>query len=410
MNQAILCPNSPLSLPLRRPAYALPRREDYRGLPHFATSTLQIFVDAGPRWGSGTLNYSNAEQNTPYRNTLATNIFYCGPQALTFAKISGPAWLQVASDGTLSGTPAPTNLLAHVFRVSVSDGLFTPFNATLNIFVNDSPKFPVGPVVRATAFVSQGDYAIRNQTLAGSATDPHPPSSATFLIWEKVSGPSWLAVAPDGSLSGTPSSADIGLNTWTISAVNGYPAKNLILDLNGTNSIVAQGRIVGLGKRVNYATFRGCCDRDTPRVLTISYVNNVSLYDINVQVRDVSFNGRPRRISALGKVPITSGLDTRGRDVDGEGASDITVQAAQLDVFGVDTRASRTGRNSGIINLSALTAPSYRTGGDNTASNTLTLRGGLRAGPARAAHQRWAGGGPVHPDLDRAGLEPADKP
>jgi hypothetical protein len=54
--------------------------------------------------------------------------------------------------------------------------------------------------------------------------------------------------------------------------------KNLILDLNGTNSIVGQGRIAGLGNRVNNATFPGCFDRDTPRVLTISNVNNVSLY------------------------------------------------------------------------------------------------------------------------------------
>jgi hypothetical protein len=463
----------------------------------FATSPLQIFVDAGPRWGSANLNYGNAGQNTPYGGSLATDILYCGPQALTYAKVSGPAWLQVAADGTLSGTPDPTNISANVFRVSVSDGIFPAFNATLNIFVNGSPKFPVSPVVRATAFVSQGDYAVRNQTLAGAATDPQDPSSATTLIWEKVSGPSWLTVAPDGTLAGTPGTADLGVNTWTISAVNDYPAttavlriivvgspgsapvevvtreywdgvenphaadgvtltgtgtesdpatytvprglliyssgqiytsqptgqdseslntalhikfsiqgdltmdqqnnafvtaihartdpagrKNLILDLNGTNSIVGQGRIVGLGNRVNNATFPGCFDRDTPRVLTISNANNVSLYDINVQVRDVSFTGRPLWISARGRVQITSGIDNSDRDTGGDGASDITVQAGQIDVFGVDTRASRTGRNSGNIRLYALTAPSYSTGGDNTANNTLTVRGGLRAGAA----------------------------
>lgn len=463
----------------------------------FATSTLQIFVDAGPRWGSGNLNYSNAQQSTLYGGTLATDVLYCGAQTLTFAKISGPAWLQVAADGTLSGTPDPSDVLGNVFRVSVSDGVFPAFSATLSIFVNGSPRFAVSPVVRATAFVSQGDYAVRNQTLAGAATDPQTPSSTTTLIWEKVSGPSWLSVAPDGSLSGTPGTGDIGVNTWTISAVNDYPAttatlriivvgspgsapvevvtreywdgvenphaadgvtltgtgtesdpatytvprglliyssgqiytsqatgqdsesgdtalhirfsiegdltmdqqnnafvtaihartnpagrKNLILDLNGTNSIVGQGRIVGLGNRVNNATFPDCFDRDTPRVLTISNVNNVSLYDINVQVRNVSFTGRPLRISARGKVQITSGIDNSDRDTGGDGASDITVEAGQIDVLGVDTRASRSGRNSGNIRLSALTAPSYSTSGDNTASNTLTVRGGLRAGAA----------------------------
>jgi hypothetical protein len=476
----------------------------------FGTATLQIFVDAPPRWNDGNadFNYDNAIQGVAYANTLATNVIYCGGVALTFAKTAGPAWLNVASDGALSGTPDPTNVMENVFTVTVSDG-GTPVAATLRIFVNGSPKFPISPFPKATAFVDQGDYAIRSQTLAGSAIDPQDQANPATLTWAKVGGPAWLNVAPDGSLSGTPTAGDIGVNQWTVSAANTYPAttatlriivaassatapievvsrefwdgrlnphaadgvtltgtgtagdpatytiprnlliygsgqiytslntparseeagraeylgvpplhikfqiagdltldttnnafviavhardgtsgqRNFILDLNGTNSIVGQGRIVGLGNRVDSTTFPYCFDTDAPRLVTITNVNNVSLYDINVQVRNVNFNTRPLLIKANGKVTVTSGIDNSNRDTGGDSGQDITVQASQIDVTTVDTRASRNfsppgNRISGNIRLNALTAPGYSTGGINALTNTITIRGGMRADAA----------------------------
>jgi len=46
------------------------------------------------------------------------------------------------------------------------------------------------------------------------------PSGATFI--RDVKGPAWLKVAPDGTLSGTPGVADLGINTWdiTVSTIN----------------------------------------------------------------------------------------------------------------------------------------------------------------------------------------------
>jgi hypothetical protein len=463
----------------------------------FDTAILQIFVAAPPRWNDGDANfaYANAVQSTPYADTLATNVIYCGAATLTFAKTAGPAWLQVAANGALSGTPDPTNVLNNVFTVTVSDG-GTPVPATLNIFVNGSPKFSGAIISKATAFVSQGDYAVRSQTLAGSAVDPQDPANPNTLTWSKVSGPAWLTVAADGSLSGTPSAGDIGVNTWTISAANAYPAttatlriivtanpgsapvevvtreywdglanphaadgvtltgtgtesdpatytvprglllyssgqiytslatgvdseaggaalhikfniqgnlnldannnafvtaiharndpagkKNLILDLNGTNSIVGAGRIVGLGNRVDALLFPDCFDRDTPRVLTITNVNNVSFYDINVQVRSANFWGRPLLIRANGKVQVTSGIDNSDRDGGGDGGNDVTVLAKEISVNGIDTRSSRTAnfRNNGDIRLNALAAPAYATGGDNSISdNKMTITATLR--------------------------------
>jgi len=474
----------------------------------FDVATLQIFVAAPPRWNDGDNNfaYNNATQNVVYANTLATNIIYCGAQTLTFAKNAGPAWLNVAADGTLSGTPDPTNVLNNVFTVTVSDGS-TPVPATLSIFVNGSPTFPINPFPRATAFVSQGDYAIRNQTLAGAATDPQDPLNPYTLSWAKVSGPNWLIVAPDGSLSGTPTAGDIGINTFTVSAANDYPATTatlrlivvadpgsapvevvtreywdgianphavdgvtltgtgtesdpatytvprglliygsgqlytsqptgqdsqedgsalhikfviegdlnmdaqnnalvigvharnespgrriLILDLNGTNSIVGQGRIVGLGNRVDAATFPDCFDRDTPRVVTITNVNNVSLYDINVQTRSSNFsgsgNGRPLVIIANGKIQVTSGIDNSDRDGGGDGGGNVSVTGKTVVVNTVRSDSARTGsfRGVGNITLTALAPPGFNPadGVNNDSNSWLAVTGNLRASTPQA--------------------------
>jgi hypothetical protein len=73
---------------------------------------------------------------------------------------------------------------------------------------NSPPSFNADPIVEAKATKGQA-YA---STIANDATDPDDDS----LSFSKLAGPAWLAVAPDGALSGTPGGADIGLNTFTV--------------------------------------------------------------------------------------------------------------------------------------------------------------------------------------------------
>ncbi|MBM3880529.1 MAG: hypothetical protein FJ387_12570 [Verrucomicrobia bacterium] len=470
----------------------------------FDSATLEIFVDAPPRWLGANFTYPNGEQGVDYAGTLTAQIIYYRNETLTFRKVSGPVWLTVAADGTLSGTPHATNVLNNVFVVSVSDSLGTN-QATLNIFVNGSPKFPNNPFVRATAFLSDGNYSIRNQTLAGAATDPQDPANPNTLTWTKVGGPGWLDVAPDGSLSGTPTAGDLGINTFTVSAANAYPAttatlrinvaasaasapvevvtreywdgvdnphaaegvtltgtgtaddpatytvprglsiygagqiytskptgalsqqpgsatyvgseglhirfniegnlsldannnafvtavharnsgsgqKHLILDLNGTNSIVGQGRIVGLGNRVDAVVFPDCFDNDVPRILTISNVVDVSLYDINLQVRNANNWGRPLNILATGKVQVTDTIDNSDRQGGGDGGNHVTVIGKTVTVSNVLSYSSRTSsfRNVGNITLTALAPPGFNPadGVNNNSNNWITVTGNLRA-------------------------------
>uniref|UniRef100_UPI003563342A Ig-like domain-containing protein n=1 Tax=Pontiella sp. TaxID=2837462 RepID=UPI003563342A len=84
---------------------------------------------------------------------------------------------------------------------------------------NRAPIFTMDPIVmsNATAYVA---YA---GTLGGSATD----ADNDPLTFAKVDGPAWLSVATNGTLSGTPTFFDEGLNRFTVQVSD---------DDGGTNS------------------------------------------------------------------------------------------------------------------------------------------------------------------------------
>jgi chitinase len=73
---------------------------------------------------------------------------------------------------------------------------------------NNNPTFRTNPVIKPNATVNQA----YSSSLAGDATDPDNDP----LTFSKVSGPAWLSVAGNGGLSGTPSSTNLGLNTFSV--------------------------------------------------------------------------------------------------------------------------------------------------------------------------------------------------
>jgi hypothetical protein len=229
--------------------------------------------------------------------------------SLTYEKVSGPAWLAIAPDGALSGTPASEDLGENLWTVRVTDsgGLSADATLEITITVNNAPVvndavfsvsensaigMSVGTLLATdpdaddtlsfaiTGGNVAGGFAIDASTgelttvglldfeetnsyvLAVTVTDDGSPSLASIasitvdildvneapsltnttggsgevdqvysgtigatgsdpdagdtLTYEKVSGPAWLAIAPDGALSGTPASGDLGNNLWTV--------------------------------------------------------------------------------------------------------------------------------------------------------------------------------------------------
>jgi regulation of enolase protein 1 (concanavalin A-like superfamily) len=80
--------------------------------------------------------------------------------------------------------------------------------------VNDAPVFTVDPILRA-AGLEGAAYA--GATLAGSAVDADAGDTVTY---SKAAGPAWLAVSPDGALSGTPPAGSAGMNAFTVRATD----------------------------------------------------------------------------------------------------------------------------------------------------------------------------------------------
>jgi hypothetical protein len=121
--------------------------------------------------------------------------------------------LTVAASGSLSGVPANTDANTNTFVVSVKDSGGLSNTATLYIYVNGAPSFTVNPFSLPDITAGQ-NYA---GTIATNASDPNPGDALTFA---KVSGPVWLNVAADGTLSGEPLSANLGTNSLVVSVTD----------------------------------------------------------------------------------------------------------------------------------------------------------------------------------------------
>nr|MCU0797991.1 putative Ig domain-containing protein [Akkermansiaceae bacterium] len=135
----------------------------------------------------------------------------------TFAKVSGPSWLSVSSDGTLSGTPSNSDVGSNSFTVRVTDAAGLSDDAGLSITVtnaNDAPVFAADPISGGNV----DEDSAYSGTLAGSASDV---DAGDNLSYSKVNGPAWLNIASNGTLSGTPGNDDVGPNSFTVRVTDG---------------------------------------------------------------------------------------------------------------------------------------------------------------------------------------------
>ena len=116
-------------------------RIDGFSIYNYALSAAQVaslYTNQPPAFTVNPIVRSNAISGKPYGGTLAGSAIDPESAALTYSKVSGPAWLQVASDGTLSGIVGPANVGPNVFMVRVTDPTPISADATLNIHVTPS--------------------------------------------------------------------------------------------------------------------------------------------------------------------------------------------------------------------------------------------------------------------------------
>jgi hypothetical protein len=99
---------------------------------------------------------------------------------LNFSKVSGSAWLIVAGDGTLSGTPGSGDVGENVFTVRVTDGGGLSTDATLTITVYDVQ----GTYEAEDAFLGGSCQVVNNQSgYTGTGFVDYVNSSGDYVEW-----------------------------------------------------------------------------------------------------------------------------------------------------------------------------------------------------------------------------------
>jgi GH35 family endo-1,4-beta-xylanase len=195
------------------------------GLGGTATATLGINVNprpnSAPAWDKDLFYLSAAKEDSLFKGWINWRASDPDGDVLSFAKVSGPEWLSISSKGQLAGTPKQSNVGPNAFVVSVTDGIHPPVEASMNIKVlnvNDAPVFAIDPIPGTDAF-EDSEYA---DSLAGMAND----EDGDNLVYSKASGPAWLNIATDGTLSGSPVQADVGQNVFTVQVDDGNGASD----------------------------------------------------------------------------------------------------------------------------------------------------------------------------------------
>jgi Concanavalin A-like lectin/glucanases superfamily/Putative Ig domain len=125
----------------------------------------------------------------PGSGTIATNALDPNGDTLTFTKVSGPAWLSVAGNGGLSGTPYSSDVGINSFIVRAADPGGLSSSATLNINVTPGPPIIVSASLQGpNLFLSwAGGIAPYQVQVATNLTDPAwqpvgPPASVTNML------------------------------------------------------------------------------------------------------------------------------------------------------------------------------------------------------------------------------------
>ncbi len=134
---------------------------------------------------------------------------------LTFSIIEKPSWLSLTGS-TLSGTPTNDNIGNHNISIKVTDGL-KESTQTYSLTVtntNDAPVFTSQPT---QAVMQEIEYSY---TMTASDIDP----TNDELIFACTSKPSWISFTDLNTISGTPSSGDVGNHNITVTVSDGIAA------------------------------------------------------------------------------------------------------------------------------------------------------------------------------------------
>lgn len=174
-------------------------------VPQMSAATFAVSESAavGSSVGSMTASDANAGQTLAY--------------SIEGGNVGGRFEINASSGAITVAAPLDYETAGgtYILTISVTDN-GTPVQsvtatATINISnVNEGPVFAANPII--------GQPAAPSIAYSGAVSATDPEGSA--VTYSKINGPSWLSVASNGTLSGTPASGDTGLNSFTVRATD----------------------------------------------------------------------------------------------------------------------------------------------------------------------------------------------
>lgn len=154
----------------------------------------------------------------PYTGTLSGSATDSIGETITYSKTSGPAWLSIAPDGTLSGTPTASDVGLNTFNIRATDGGGLFDDAALNI--------TIVPVATTITLDSPATDTVRIPGLVGlvieTTISDNGTGQAPILTWSQISGPGTVTFGDASSADTTATFSTIGTYVLRLDADDGY--------------------------------------------------------------------------------------------------------------------------------------------------------------------------------------------
>ena len=190
-------------------------------LRSFSNGGAETFNDSDILLVDATITKSPAIANTAYSSSIAGSGSNAYGLPITYEKLSGPSWLSVDSDGTLSGTPQTRDSGANLWIVRARNGYGGSDISSLSVIVDPTNNYiGAGTVPNAVPYFLSAPTTKTDLPAGSPITGSLASNAADWeidgLTFSKTSGPAWLAIAPDGTLSGIPPASARGLNSFVV--------------------------------------------------------------------------------------------------------------------------------------------------------------------------------------------------
>lgn len=162
-----------------------------------------------------TIPVLHAEIDVPYSYMLSATDGDGDP--LTYSMVSSLSWGSFdPGSRLLTGTPSSSDAGSHPVTLRVSDGL-VDVEQNFEIAIAPPPNQP--PEWDSPILIKPGGTVdvMYTNSLASNVNDP----DGDTLLFVKTGGPTWLGIAFNGPVNGTPLAGDEGLNVFTVTVSDG---------------------------------------------------------------------------------------------------------------------------------------------------------------------------------------------